>query len=302
MAVDPSGRRLAVSGFGGRLILVRSDGASAETLEGFPFQSLVGRPAFSRDGRLLAAGVHGVRYEDAKTIRVWNLETGTSRTYGALPGAGPGMQGGIADVAFAGPDRLLAAVRNAGLVSLDLASGAARVVVPRPIDQFALGPDGSWGVAVQRDQVEPQNAPSHAVRFDLVRGTTEVLEHGDDVIAIALDPGGRLVATSSADRTVRVSRVSGGPPHLLLGAEGAISSVAFSPDSRWLAASGDAFAIRLWPVPDVSKPPPHLLPRDALLTWLRSHTNLKAVPNAASSTGYVLEPGPFPGWADVPAW
>ena len=78
--------------------------------------------------------------------------------------------------------------------------------------------------------------------------------------------------------------------------------MAFSPDSRWLAASGDAFAIRLWPVPDVSKPPPHLLPRDALLTWLRSHTNLKAVPNAASSTGYVLEPGPFPGWADVPAW
>ena len=88
----------------------------------------------------------------------------------------------------------------------------------------------------------------------------------------------------------------------MLGAEGAIDSVAFSPDSRWLAASGEAFAIRLWPVPDVSKPPPHLLPRHARLTWLRTHTNLKAVPNAASSTGYVLEPGPFPGWADVPGW
>ena len=300
MAVDPSGRRLAVSGLGGRLILVRSDGASAETLEGFPFQSLIGRPAFSRDGRLLAAGVHGVRYEDAKTIRVWNLETGTSRTYGSLPGAGPGMQGGIAEVAFAGPDRLLAAVRYAGLISLDLASGVARVVVPLPIDQFALGPDGKWGVAIERDRFQPQPGPGRAVRFDLERGSTEVLEHGDDVIAIALDPGGTLVATSSADRTVRVSRVSGGPPHLLLGAEGAVDSLAFSPDSRWLAASGEAFAIRLWPVPDVSKPPPHLLPHDALLTWLRSHTNLKAVPNAASSTGYVLEPGPFPGWADVP--
>ena len=187
-------------------------------------------------------------------------------------------------------------------ISLDLASGVARVVVPLPIDQFALGPDGKWGVAIERDRFQPQPGPGRAVRFDLVRGSTEVLEHGDDVIAIALDPGGTLVATSSADRTVRVSRVSGGPPHLLLGAEGAIYSLAFSPDSRWLAASGEAFAIRLWPVPDVSKPPPHLLPRDALLTWLRSHTNLKAVPNAASSTGYVLEPGPFPGWADVPAW
>jgi WD40 repeat protein/predicted Ser/Thr protein kinase len=302
MAVDPSGRRLAVSGYGGRLILVRSDGASAEKLEGFSFQSLIGRPAFSRDGRLLAAGVHGVRYEDPKTIRVWNLERGTSRSYGSLPGAGPAMQGGIADVVFAGPDRLLAAVRYAGLISLDLESGVARVVVPRPIDQFALGPDGTWGVAIERDRFHPQAGPGRAVRFDLVRGSTENLEHGDGVIAIALDAGGALVATISVDRTVRVSPVSGGPPHLLLGAEGAISSIAFSPDSRWLAASGEALAIRLWPVPDVSKPPPHLLTRDAMLTWLRSHTNLRAVPNAASSTGYVLEPGPFPGWAEVPSW
>jgi WD40 repeat protein len=251
---------------------------------------------------LLAAGMHGVRNEDAKTIRVWNLEAGTSRTYGSLPGAGPAMQGGIADVAFAGPDRLLAAVRFAGLISLDLESGVARVVVPRPIDQFALGPDTTWGVAIERDRFQPLPGPGRAVRFDIARGSTEDLGHGDGVIAVALDAGGTLTATISADRTVRVSPVSGGPPHLLLGAEGAINSIAFSPDSRWLAASGDALAIRLWPVPDVSKPPPHLLARDALLMWLRSHTNLRAVPHATSSTGYALEPGPFPGWAEVPSW
>ncbi len=82
MAADPSGRRLAVSGFGGRLVVVGLDGASAETLEGFPPQSLVGRPAFSHDGRLLAAGVNGVRYRgrendsglesgDGNSPRVW---------------------------------------------------------------------------------------------------------------------------------------------------------------------------------------------------------------------------------------
>jgi WD40 repeat protein len=302
IAADPTGRRIAVSGFGGRLAVVGFDGASAQALEGFPFQSLVGRPAFSRDSRLLAAGVNGVRYQDAKTIRVWNLETGASRVYGSLPGAGPGLQGGISDVAFAGPDRLVAAVRNAGLVSLDLASGVVRELLPPPIDQFVLGPDGNWGVAVQGDSTQAQRPPSRALRFDLVRGTTELLEHGDDVVAIALDRSGTLVATSNADRTVRVSRVSGGPPHLLLGAEGVIDSLTFSPDGRWVAASGEAVAIRLWPVPDVSRPPPHLLPRDALLRWLGGHTNLRAVPRAASSTGYVLEPGPFPGWANVPGW
>ena len=303
MAADPSGRRLAVSGFGGRLVVVGLDGASAETLEGFPSQSLVGRPAFSHDGRLLAAGVNGVRYEDAKTIRVWNLDTGTFRAYGPLPGAGPAMKGGITDVAFAGPDRLLAAVRNAGLVSArsgERRRARGRAASHRPVRSRTgrqLGCGGAAGSSRAARRTQPTRSGSTSCVGPRRCSSTET-----DVIAIALDPGGRLVATSSADRTVRVSRASGGPPHLLLGAEGATYSLAFSADSRWLAASGEAFAIRLWPVPDVSKPPPHLLTRDALLTWLRSHTNLKAVPNAASSTGYVLEPGPFPGWADVPAW
>ncbi len=35
---------------------------------------------------------------------------------------------------------------------------------------------------------------------------------------------------------------------------------------------------------------------------LRSHTNLRAVADPQSSTGYKLEPGPFPGWAKLPEW
>jgi hypothetical protein len=35
---------------------------------------------------------------------------------------------------------------------------------------------------------------------------------------------------------------------------------------------------------------------------LRSHTNLRAVADPNSATGYRLEPGPFPGWANPPEW
>jgi hypothetical protein len=35
---------------------------------------------------------------------------------------------------------------------------------------------------------------------------------------------------------------------------------------------------------------------------LRSHTNLRAVPDPHSATGYKLEAGPFPGWAKPPEW
>jgi len=49
-------------------------------------------------------------------------------------------------------------------------------------------------------------------------------------------------------------------------------------------------------------PPLHTLPYDALLTRLRALTNLRVVPDPASATGYKLEPGPFPGWANAPEW
>lgn len=55
-------------------------------------------------------------------------------------------------------------------------------------------------------------------------------------------------------------------------------------------------------MPDVSKPPLHTLPYDELLEKLRRLTNLRVVPDPGSPTGYRVEPGPFPGWADMPEW
>ena len=60
--------------------------------------------------------------------------------------------------------------------------------------------------------------------------------------------------------------------------------------------------IRLWPMPDLSKPPLHTLPYDELMAKLRALTNLQVVEDKASATGYRLEIGPFPGWKDVPTW
>jgi hypothetical protein len=55
-------------------------------------------------------------------------------------------------------------------------------------------------------------------------------------------------------------------------------------------------------VPDASKPPFQSLPREELLAKLRALTNLRAVPDPSSATGYKIEAGPFPGWARVPEW
>jgi WD40 repeat protein len=68
-----------------------------------------------------------------------------------------------------------------------------------------------------------------------------------------------------------------------------VTSLAISPDGGWIASATEE-SIRLWPVPDVTKPPLHTL------------TNLRVVRDATSSTGWKLDVGPFPGWQDVPTW
>jgi len=53
---------------------------------------------------------------------------------------------------------------------------------------------------------------------------------------------------------------------------------------------------------DLSKPPRHPPPRDKLIVKVKTLTNLRAVGDPDSSTGWKVEVGPFPGWATVPEW
>ncbi len=69
-----------------------------------------------------------------------------------------------------------------------------------------------------------------------------------------------------------------------------------------IASAGEDTTVRLWPMPDLSKPPLHTLPRDELIAKLKTLTNLRVVRDEESSTGWKLTVGPFPGWETVPSW
>jgi hypothetical protein len=46
----------------------------------------------------------------------------------------------------------------------------------------------------------------------------------------------------------------------------------------------------------------HTLPHHELVAKLRSLTNLRAVRDPSASSGWRIDVGPFPGWANVPEW
>ncbi len=132
--------------------------------------------------------------------------------------------------------------------------------------------------------------------------TREIATHGNTLLSCALDPGGTILVTGDKSGVVRVGHLTGEEPHLLFGHTGPVTSVAVSPDGKRIASVSDDGTIRLWPMPDMTKPPLHTLPHDELLATLRSLTNLRAVRDPASDTGWKIEVGPFPGWAKVPEW
>jgi WD40 repeat protein len=125
--------------------------------------------------------------------------------------------------------------------------------------------------------------------------------HGSRVRWVALDQSGTIAATGDLDGVIRVGPVTGEEPHLLLGKPDEIYDLAIDPKGRWIASSSGT-EVRLWPMPDLSKPPLHTLPREELIAKLKSLTNLRVVRDEESATGWTLTHDPFPGWEKVPTW
>jgi len=248
--------------------------------------------AFSADGRFVAAnGKDSLRVWDISSneeIAVW--ETGDVGNYSAFT------------IRFAGDGHLLSGGR-AGLLRSDPETGDSEVLFEEPVDRFAISSDNARVLLSQAGgEMGTLSTLGRAALLDVeTRRITPLISHGERITTVAMDDAGTLAVTGDENGVVRVGPITGEEPHLLLGSPGEIYDVAVDPRGRWIASSSGT-EVRLWPMPDLSKPPLHTLPHAELIAKLKTLTNLRVVRDQDSSTGWKLEVGPFPGWETVPTW
>jgi len=264
--------------------------------------------AFDATGRRALASAwanEGLWDPAGRILRSWDLASGSERVYsvahltnaqwkgfgrlsvapdGTLYGDG---QGGVRKLLL--PDAPDEAVRSETVCAAAVAIGS----LSRDGQRLLVGAEQEMHLPVLLEEL---------VLFDLERATSRrIMTHGAEISVFLLSPSGRAIATGSPDGTVRVGPSTGEEPHLLLGHEGPIRSLAISPDERWVASYSDD-ALYVWPMPDLTQPPLHALSHDELLAKLDTLTNLRVVRDPASSTGWKLDIGPFQGWKDMPTW
>jgi WD40 repeat protein len=302
LEVSPEGSYVVMGTGQGEVVVLPIDGNAPRTLRGFT--DAISWVGVSPGGRTVAAG-SGLFISEQALIRIWDLESGETTILDA------GDRRGLTGFQFL-PDGNIWAYSQPIARLWDLAGPQPSIVEeydlsgPGYVSDITMDfdPAGRRALLIEKgegsnpvgasNRVWIQNLVTHeAVELEGHRGMSGYFGWDIDLGA---------VITNQRSGDVLVGPITGGEPHLLLGHETRLNWAAFSPDGQWIATGDEDGVIRLWPMPDLSKPPLHTLPHSELVAKLRTLTNLRVVRDPESATGWKLTHDPFPGWETVPTW
>jgi len=305
LAVDPMGEHVLMKGYGEDVVLLSMKGGQPRHFPGASSMGLAHAGDFSPSGRLVAIASYAS--EEEPTLRVWDLDTDEVRVF-KLPTAGEEPEAGsldhylVARLSFLDETTLFTSGGN-GLHRWNIETGAHEEIKDtgsgRMDYQLMSGDRNKMGVS----WVGQTRTLSYLDLHDLITGKVKHLQPPFPSRRMTVDHDATIWAgAASYNGFVWVGRTDKNEVHLLAGHDGPVDGLAISPDRKWIASSGEDNTLRLWPMPDLSKPPLHTLPHDELIAKLKTLTNLRVVRDEESATGWKVEVGPFPGWAEVPEW
>jgi len=238
--------------------------------------------AISRDGRLLAASGNPKSPTD-RMIRVWSLDPPSALPIATIPLGGAWVMG--LDFSADGCCIATAAVERGGKARSwnevwSVATGARILSLPctGPGDAITFTPDGKGLVTAGRDGLartvrpasgdllailaERATQPPPAAPTEMASPATECPQpppaaipwsvqvlagHEDRLRDVAVSQDGLRVASSSADRTLRIWDAETGEILFIFpGHAGWVEGVAFSPDGRFVVSASRDDTVRLW--------------------------------------------------------
>lgn len=189
--------------------------------------------AIAPDGQTIVSGSRD------KTIKVWNLETGTEiRTL-------QGHLDAVNAVAFSDRGNLIASGSSDKTISIwDLQTGESlRTLYGHSdnVDSVIFSPDGQTLASSSGNKI--------ILIWDLVTGEVIRTIDGSSTMyrPVAISPDGQAVVGGSVEKTIKIWNLKTGELISSIdGHAGAIESVAFSPDGRTLVSGSADKTVKIW--------------------------------------------------------